>query len=502
MSDSSLENYGDNIVENGTFSISSIGWTLSGGATYSDGSILFPSEGFQFKSISQPLDIIPLKSYLVSFTLTVISGEVSSSVLLGDVGKNNGASSGLISNILTPTTDGYIRISVETYENGAARINDVSVKEILSDSDSSLTTISSASSSGMSSSSTLFKSQSSSNSHSSITTFSSDSSTKSDSSTSFSESSSSSSGYKGHVDFPFKIEAYVESPVWCFERVGEKIYAGTGRNGVVLSSKDMNRWNQWKVIPDSHVKSLKFYANGLFIGTEPKGYIYVHNFTTNAFYRFVETSDHSVTSMAIFNGKLYVGTSPGGQLFVFNGDYWKKQKEFYGGGINSLFVKNDALYASVKSAETILVFTDETSWEIAPTADSTIPEDLILKDGNKQGNLTLSSHRNLSTEPVSDVNFKFINRMKIASVPVEISNGTLNVIERDKLRPINPSNNIKTIGSFGDNLLIGDSHGVVWGYDGMSFKTIHDNGDKAIVHIASNGFFCSEDKLFILPEDE
>ncbi|MCK9433740.1 MAG: hypothetical protein M0R32_02700 [Candidatus Cloacimonetes bacterium] len=497
MSDSSTGNYGDELVTNGEFTISSLGWNLSGGAQYSDGLILFPSDGSSFKTISQPIEIVPNRQYVVKYSLVILSGSVTSSVILGDSGESHGSSSGVLPSILTPSTDGFLRISVETANGGSATVDSVSVRELVLSSDLSSmseSSISGISSSSSSDSSTELKSSSVSTNSSSITTFSSDSSVSSGSSTSFSESSSSSSGQKCYFDFPFKIEAYEESPVWCFERAGEYIYAGTGRNGEILKSNNLNTWSSWQTVPDSHARCMKLYSNGLFIGTEPNGYVYVYNFSTDSFYRYVETSDHSVTTMAVFRGELYVGTSPGGNLFVFNGVFWKKQKEFYGGGITSLFVQNDKLYASIISSETIMEY-DGTSWVIVPTTAPNIPDDLQLIPGEqKESNFTVASNRNLSTEPVSESDLKFINRTGLAN------SSSLNVVDKSEIRPILPESNINSINYFDEGLLFGGSKGVVIKYDGETFKTVHNNNDSPIVCISSNGFFCSENKLFVLSQ--
>lgn len=500
MSDSSTGNYGENLVENGEFTSSAIGWNLSGGAIYSEGSILCPSEGSPFKTISQPLAIIPEKQYLVRYTLSVISGNITSSVLLGDSGFSHGNASGTLSAILTPTIDGFVRISIETTAGGEATVDDVVVREYILDSESS--SLSGKSSLSSSDSSTELMSSSLSTNSSSITTFSSDSSITSLSSTSFSQSSSVSSGQFAYFDFPFKIEAFQESPVWCFERVGENVYAGTGREGVVLQSKDLNIWNVWKIVEDSHIKSLKLYANGLFIGTEPNGYIYVYNFSTQNFYRFVETFDHAVNAMAVFRGELYAGTSPGGTIYTYNGDFWYKQNQFYGGGITSLFVHDDKLYASIKSAESIMVY-DGSSWKVIPISNIEVPEDLdLIGLSTTEGMVTVASNRNLSTEPVSEDNFKFINRVKISNIDAMISDKILDLYDALVIQPLNPESNIESISSFEGNLLIGGKRGRVLKYDGEMFKTIHDNNDSGIVSISSDGFFCSENSLFVIPQSE
>lgn len=532
MSSSSTENYRGNIVTNGGFDSSAYGWSLTGGAKYDSGTILVPSTGSAFKTIYQLLPIIPNRPYLVEYTLTVLSGAVTSSVLLGDVGVTHNTSSGLLSALLTPMSDGVIRISVETASSGSARLDDVSVKEFVqSSSFSTDMSVSSTSSSKMSSilssqSSVVTKSSSSSSSFSSRSSSTSISSESSSSETSFSDSSkttsgteqtelssqsstmlnsSDSSGQRGYFDFPFKIEAIAESPVWCFERVGDAVYAGTGPNGVILKSTDLNVWKQWKTVQDNHIRCLKEYANGLWVGTEPNGYVYVYNFSTDSFYPYIKTPDHSVSSMAVYDGKLFIGTSPGGIIFSFDGTSWIKHKELYGGGVSSMFVLGEKLYISINSSETIVEY-DGTSWEAIKASDQEVLDDLILKgdvsveDGDARA--TIASLRNVSNEPISRSNVKFIDRTKLADINDAVAAGIIPDVESAEVSPTRPECGIKSINALGDNLIMGGRRGTLIQYDGEKFNTKHNNNESEIVSVSSGGFFCSENKLLYIEQEE
>lgn len=523
-SSSSTENYGENLVINGEFDFSSSGWTLSGGASYDNGSILVQPEGSPFKTISQPVVINIGKSYLVEYTLSVISGSVTSSVLLGDTGKTHGASSGRLSAILSPTLDGYIRISIETTSGGSARIDNVSVKEIIenssssfSSSDSSFSSISSNSSisSMISSESTAVvnssKSSSSSSSRSSYTSSLSSGSTNTNttSSNSFSEStsfgfSSESSEHCGYLSFPFRISAIYENPIWCFERANGSIYAGTGPNGKILISTDATNWNHWKTVEDLHVKSMKFYANGLWIGTEPNGLVYVYNFTTDSFYPYIDTDDYCVSSMAVYEGKLYIGTSPGGIIYSFDGTKWIKHKEFYGGGITSMFSTAQFLYVSIKSAESIMIY-NGTSWEIAKSAGKEASPGLPLNLAGKTDNVvampTIASSRNLSTEPVSRSNWSFIDRTKMSDIQKIVSSGIIPNSEADEVRPLLPECNIMSINEFSGKIIVGGKKGVIYQYDENGFTSIYDNKNSPVVSISKDGFFCTENSLYCLKDN-
>jgi hypothetical protein len=527
-SSSSTENFGQELVSNGRFDTSAAGWSLTGSAFYNSQSISIPAAGAAFKTISQQIPFLVGRSYLVEYTLTIVTSPITSSVLLGDAGVSHGNSNGRLSAILVPSSDGFLKISVETYGTGYATIDDISVKEFIQNSsDSTVSSFSSVSTSETSSrrsslSSVIIKTSSSSESHSSASTDLSVSSVSSGSSISRSASSattsgteqtnessksssvmdsSESSGQMCELDFPFSIYAYKEDPVWCFERDKDTVYAGTGPNGNILMSKDLQNWSVWNTVGDAHVRSIKVYANGLWIGTEPNGYVYVYNFTTDSLYPYLKTPDHAVTAMAVYNGELYVGTSPGGFVFSFDGTAWKRRKELYGNGITSMFVHGESMYISVKTGESIMRF-DGITWDIIPSSGVSIPNDLVVKgDGLQQGSgmLTVAANRTVSTEPVSRDALKFIDRTEIGNLKKAVSSKAITPYDAFEVMPPLQGGQINTIGVSEGLLLIGKSDGTVIGYDGV-FKTIHSNGDNEVVKIDKHGFFCTSNKLYYLKQ--
>lgn len=494
--------YGENLVSNGGFYGSASGWELSGGAVWdASGKISCPTSGDSYKTISQPLNIVPGLTYIVEYYLDVISPAVTSSVSLGDVGCSNGDSSGEIRCFLTPLADGFITISIETGQNGEATVDEISVREVLSSESESF--ISSETSSSVASESSSVESQTTSllPSNSSLSSQTYDDASSESSSLMF---SSLSSQHGGALSFPFNVTIEKENPVWCFKRAEDYIYAGTGPDGKILRTSNLSTWEEWNSVNDSHVRCLEFYANGLWIGTEPNGYVWVYNFTTDSFYPYVKTADHCVSSMAVYNDRLYVGTSPWGYLYSFDGKTWREEKEFYGGGITSLFSQGDSLYVSLRASETLMVYNGG-KWSGISIKSVEIPEDLTLKGSVaiEAGDAmqTIASMRKLATEPMSRQKEAFFDRIKISSVSSAVYDGVISENDAREVIPLNPECNLTSINEYDGQLVFGGKKGVVYGYSDETVKPKYDNNNLPIVNITSNGFFCTEKDLYhINPE--
>ena len=143
------------------------------------------------------------------------------------------------------------------------------------------------------------------------------------------------------------------------------MYAGTGPNGVVLQSTDLETWSTFMTVGDCHVRSLAIWANALFVGTQPEGNVYVHNFTSGAEYLFVETEGKAVTALAEYGGKLFAGTAPAGIVYSFDGILWKEEYRPYGRGVTSM-VSSSHLFVSSLGAEGPVAY-DGKKWTTLPT---------------------------------------------------------------------------------------------------------------------------------------
>lgn len=107
------------------------------------------------------------------------------------------------------------------------------------------------------------------------------------------------------------------------------------------------------------------WANALFMGTQPEGRIYVHNFTTGNSYLFVETEDVAVVAFAEFGGKLYAGTQPAGIVYGFDGTTWREEHRPYGLGVTAMVSTGDKLLVFSRGAEGPVAF-DGSTWSPYP----------------------------------------------------------------------------------------------------------------------------------------
>lgn len=574
MSTSSSSEYGENIVVNGSFNGNASGWILSGGMKYEDYHIVAEPSAVYVKKAIQTLPILSGKSYLVKYEL-IISGNATSSFSLGNTFVSHDDQQGVLSSVINAEDTQPLIINT-IVQSGKIYITNISVQELLSQSSSStsglstlsssissqsvsslsfskttsssasssslssevksssssssrsislsssslssmslsssnsyississagITSISSTSSSSFSSSSisslSLSSSSMSSKSSSSISSLTSNSSKSSSSSeilfTSSSLStpsslSSSDSLDKGYFLVPFTFESLSGKQIWCFARNENYVYAGTGPCGKIIRSLDYYHWEEFETVNDSHIRSLFVWSNGLFVGTEPHGKIYVYNFSSEMFYNFVQTEDSCVTCFAEYNNKLYVGTSPLGVIYQFDGETWKRIYQANGNGINSMTVYNNLLYIYSKNTEFAVMY-DGSVFKIMPIrtienmgeetdlssssssslnssssmslsfSSSSIEE--IAKQTNKE---TFYSFRNNKYEPLIESKNKFLNRSLIGNIQDEITNGSISADDVDLIKPTIGIKSILSSCSDQTSLYMGSDNGIIFNY--------------------------------------
>ena len=290
------------------------------------------------------------------------------------------------------------------------------------------------------------------------------------SSSSVSSASSSSSGMRGSVTMAFRAEGVLESPVWCFasrewdessseDGVSRTVYAGTGPNGVVLTSDDFSTWETFMQVDDCHARAVAVWADALFVGTQPKGRIYVHNFASGQEYLFVETEDSAVVAFAEYGGKLYAGTSPAGIVYSFDGIVWKEEYRPYGSGVTTMASYNGLLFVFSKGAEGPVVY-NGSSWKVYP--------DQI--DGSAQ---TAASNRNVVGGIYGSSGMVSIEPAKIASSAVPGTNDS----DVQEVRPTSPQFNVMAAVATADRLVFGGmDNGVVLLVTDEKFSKLFDVG--------------------------
>ena len=403
--------------------------------------------------------------------------------------------------------------------------------------------VSSFSSSSMSSSSISSLSSSSLSSYSTRSSKSTSSSEILDTSSSFSSESSlssSSSLRKGYFLVPFSFESLNGKQIWCFARNENYVYAGTGPYGKIIRSQDCYNWDDFETVNDSHIRSMFVWSNGLFVGTEPHGKIYVYNFSSEMFYNFVQTEDSCVTCFAEYNGKLYAGTSPLGVIYQFDGSVWSRVYQANGNGINSMVTYGNLLYIFSKNTEFAVTY-DSSNFKIMPirtikdmgeeldlssssssslsysSLSSSSSQELVkeavvesspssssslsgAKENNKE---SFYSFRNSKYEPL--VENHFFNR-STTDIQNSIAAGTLSPEDIDLLKPTIGVKSILSSCS-GNSLYIGSDNGIIFSYpdDEKNVKILYqkDKGNvKQIINVGVGKVIVSIDnELYLIDSD-
>jgi len=321
--------------------------------------------------------------------------------------------------------------------------------------------------------------------------------------------------------------------IWCFARNENYVYAGTGPCGKIIRSLDYYHWEEFETVNDSHIRSLFVWSNGLFMGTEPHGKIYVYNFSSEMFYNFVQTEDSCVTCFAEYNNKLYAGTSPLGVIYQFDGETWKRVYQANGNGINSMTVYNNFLYIYSKNTEFAVIY-DGSVFKIMPirtienmeeemdlsssslsslnsssspslsfSSSSSIEE--IARQNNKE---TFYSFRNNKYEPLIESKNKFLNRSLIGDIQDEITNGHISAEDADLIKPTIGVKSILSSCSDQTSLYMGSDNGIIFNYpDSKNNVKILYQKDKGkirqIIKVGSNKVMVAIDnELYLLDNSE
>jgi hypothetical protein len=294
------------------------------------------------------------------------------------------------------------------------------------------------------------------------------------------------------MEMRMTFEGVMSSPVWCFASRKGVTYAGTGPYGEVLKSGDDRTWEHFKTVDDCHIRSMIVWANGLFMGTESLGRIYVVNFTTGNFYLFVETEDLAVTSFADYGGKLYAATSPRGIVYSFDGNKWDKTYNAYGGGISALQVYDGKLYAFLSRAETAVAFDGQT-WTPIRIVDPLVQKP---EKGELLQEQTVASYRNTTTPPFSFKDSSPIEVVRLEDVDEAIQDGTLVPEDRIAVMPTRPEYYLTSAAvDAASGMLAGGSRGEVYVYVGGSKNTFRqvyascDGPTNAILNLADGKNF-------------
>ena len=275
------------------------------------------------------------------------------------------------------------------------------------------------------------------------------------------------------MTFRMTFEAEAAPCIWCFEKLGSYVYTGTGPQGKVIRSYDLSTWTDFAETGDAHVRSLKAWANALFMGTEPNGQIHVYNFTSGSFYKIVQTEDHAVTCFTEHDGKLYAGTSPRGVIYVFDGILWQKSFKPGGGGVNSMVSSGGVLYAFLDNTEMPVRFVGGTWSAVADSDPQSVTFSSFASSGNR-----------FTTDGYGEVDLTQVEDVKSA---VEV--GELSEADTPFMSPSLPETSLgsSAVDSVEGIIVGGKLHGSVFSYQSPVLSKIFQSDAGGITAIANIG---------------
>lgn len=325
---------------------------------------------------------------------------------------------------------------------------------------------SSYSSASSNSSSSLDSSSSSSDSSSSDSSSIAFSSSSSSSIASETSSSSSYLDYSDNGTLPFIFEKAVDSSFSCMAFYDQAVFVGT-KSGSVLKSEDRQMWSIAYSVNDYAVTALLVQDGLLFMGTSPRGKIYIVDLTSDTI-RFSQEVGGEIVSFFYIGNKVYSATSNPANIYEYNKDtkLWDKSYSPYASKV----------YGSVKHDGNIYLLTDS--------------NDLVMFDGNSWtmpeiGVDNIASSRNISKEPFSHHKYKFIDRSSV--------NGTDNMAEEDifGIFPQMKINGFKSGASDGGALVLGSSnYGKLFYYMQVNKEvTVVDSNGEEITSIEKSYIF-------------
>jgi len=299
------------------------------------------------------------------------------------------------------------------------------------------------------------------------------------------------------VTLAFRAEGVASQVVWGFaarewgssssseDGVSRTVYAGTGPDGVVLSSKDFSSWDTFMEVDDCHARAVAVWANALFVGTQPKGRIYAHNFASGEEYLFVETEDSAVTAFAEYGGKLYAGTSPAGIVYSFDGIVWREEHRPYGGGVTSMAATGAGLFVFSAAAEGPVVF-DGTAWMPYPKTEGSSD--------------TVASHRESVGGIHGTTGQSEIVPKDVVSARIPGQDGE----DVQEARPASPQFNVAAAAAFGTGVAFGGlDNGVVTMASDNGLSRLFDIGSPvSVVSVVGDGalMVASGGKLYLAKE--
>ena len=248
-----------------------------------------------------------------------------------------------------------------------------------------------------------------------------------------------------HKTIPFIYEIEKTNPVWTMVVYGQDVYAGTGSEGILLKSRDRQIWSNIYQADDIHIKTLYIYNGKMYVGTAPKGKVYIMDLSTEEITLSQEIGNE-ISTFNFFNNNLYMAVSKPSQIYKysFKDSRWDKFYKPYGEVITDMIIYDNKMYVFMDSEN--FIYFDGVKWVIENTGIDNI-----------------SSVRVVSKEPFSHVSNNFIDRSTV------LNTDNFEVEDLLDIFPLNRSKGIKSVTIDGQSLTIGSSvNGRIYNYAGVN----------------------------------
>jgi len=156
------------------------------------------------------------------------------------------------------------------------------------------------------------------------------------------------------ADTPSGVSAAAEYDGWVY------VSPDDGR-GTVWRTVDGMAYEEFWRTGEPRVTSIGGWADALFVGTGPRGRIWMHNFSTGNRFEVAVTGDYEVTAILPLADRVLAGTGPSGAVLGFDGDRWTKEYEAFF-DISAMAEYQSKVFVFFRDSPSILCGTGRGHW--------------------------------------------------------------------------------------------------------------------------------------------
>jgi len=156
--------------------------------------------------------------------------------------------------------------------------------------------------------------------------------------------------------------------------------------GIVYRTVDGVQFEEFWRTGEPRVSALGFFADALFVGTEPEGKILMHNFSTGNRFHVVTTGDYGVGGFVALGARLFAGTFPSGEVLSFDGQDWTSEYvSFF--SVSDMVAYKSEVYVFHSDAPFILKGKGKGTWGFIKDGDQTFSVSRLIRVRTSQSDL-------------------------------------------------------------------------------------------------------------------